>query len=198
MGFYDRDYQRGSYYDRQPGFHLGGERTLTTNLVLIMVGIYVIQILTRGQRPDVGWFTELFSLHADVPLRPWRAFEFLTYGFLHDVWGLQHILFNMITFWFFGRSIEYRYGKREYLLFFRVAIVVSGMTWVVGELVANRGWSEASALGASGGISAVLLLFCLNFPHQLIYIWGVLPIPAWVFAVLFVGQDVFGAMGRHS
>ena len=36
MGFNDRDYQRGDYYDRQPGFNLGGARTLTTNLVIAM------------------------------------------------------------------------------------------------------------------------------------------------------------------
>lgn len=198
MGFYDRDYQRGGSYDRQPGFYLGGERTLTTNLVLLMIGIYIIQILTRGQYPDSGWFTELFSLHADVVKRPWQVYQFLTYGFLHDVWGIQHILFNMITLWFFGRSVEYRYGKREYLLFFLISVVVAGVTWFLGEFAANRALSPVVALGASGGISAVLILFCLNFPHQLIYIWGVLPIPAWVFAILFVGQDIYGTMGRNA
>ena len=44
-------------------------------------------------------------------------------------------------------------------------------------------------LGASGGIAAVLILFCLNFPHQLLYVYGILPVPAWVFALIFVGQD---------
>lgn len=199
MGFYDRDYQRGGYYDRQPGFYLGGQRTLTTNLVIVMVGVYLVQLFTRGQQPpDPGWFTDLFSLHANFILQPWRVFELLTYGFLHDVWNLQHIVFNMIALWFFGRSIEYRYGKREYLAFFLVSVVVAGFAWFVAEYVAHRGLTDSTMLGASGGISAVLLLFCLNYPHQLIYIYGVIPIPAWVFAILFVGFDLAGSMGHHA
>ena len=54
------------------------------------------------------------------------AFQLLTYGFLHDVWQIQHIIFNMLALWFFGRSVEYRYGKREYLAFFLVSVVVAG------------------------------------------------------------------------
>jgi membrane associated rhomboid family serine protease len=198
MGFYDRDYQRGGYYDRQPGFYLGGPRTLTTNLVLVMIGIYVVQLLTRGQPPDSGWFTDLFSLHADVVKRPWQIFQFLTYGFLHDVFNIQHIIFNMLGLWFFGRVVEERYGRTEYLTFFLVAVVVAGAIWFLSELVAHRGLTDVALLGASGGLTAVLILFCLNFPHQMIYIWFVLPIPAWVAAIVFVGLDLMGAMGRPT
>jgi membrane associated rhomboid family serine protease len=198
MGIYDRDYQRGGNYDRQPGFYLGGARTLTTNLVIVMFAIFVVQLVTRGeQRSDDGWFTNLFSLRADVLNRPWQAFELLTYGFLHDPWGFQHIIFNMIGLWFFGRAVEYRYGKQEFLAFFLIAVIFAGLTWTLGEFVAHRGLTQAQMLGASGGISAVLVLFCLNFPHQLIYIWGVFPLPAWVFAILFVGYDIYNNVTGH-
>jgi membrane associated rhomboid family serine protease len=196
MGIYDRDYQRD--YNPPGGFNLGGTTTLTTKLVLVMVAIYFVQLATRGPMPPAdGRFTDLFSLHADVVKRPWLIFQFLTYGFLHDPWSIQHILFNMVGFWLFGRMIEYRYGQREYLSFFLVAIVVSGVVWVLGEFVANRQLVQnVQILGASGGIAAVLLLFCLNYPRQIIYIWAVLPVPAWVFAIFFVGMDLMGASGR--
>jgi membrane associated rhomboid family serine protease len=198
MGFYDRDYQRGDYYERQSGFYLGGPRTLTTNLVIVMFVIYVLQIATRGPRSD-GWFTETFSLHGEVITHPWLAFQLLTYGFLHDVRHVGHIVFNMIALWFFGRSVEYRYGKREYLTFFLVSVVAAGVTYLVGEFIAHRNVQEIPAmLGASGGISAVVILFCLNFPHQIIYIWGVLPVPAWALGILFIGQDVYGAAIRQT
>jgi membrane associated rhomboid family serine protease len=194
MGFNDRDYQR-EYYDRQPGFYLGGPRTLTTNLVIVMFAVYVIQVVTR----DDGWFTNTFSLHGYVLTRPWMAFQLLTYGFLHDVRNVGHIVFNMLAFWFFGRSVEYRYGKREYLTFFLMSMVVAGATYLAGEFIAHRDVRAIpSMLGASGAVSAVVILFCLNFPHQTLYVWGILPIPAWVLGVIYVGSDVFGAMGRHS
>jgi rhomboid family protein len=195
MGIYDRDYQRG-YYGQAPGFHLGGSLTLTSKIAIVMFGVYVVQMLTRGQFPNDGWFTDLFSLHANFVKQPWRFFELLSYGFLHDVWDLKHIIFNMIAFWFFGRSVEYRYGRQEFLAFFLTAIVASGLAWTLGEYIANRQLTPVQILGASGGISAVLIVFCFNFPHQMVYIYGVLPIPAWVFAILFVGMDIFGASGR--
>lgn len=194
MGFNDRDYQR-DYYDRQPGFYLGGPRTLTTNLVIVMFAVYVIQVVTR----DDGWFTNTFSLHGYVLTRPWMAFQLVTYGFLHDVRNVGHIVFNMIALWFFGRSVEYRYGKREYLTFFLVSMVVAGATYLAGEFIAHRDVRMIpSMLGASGAVSAVVILFCLNFPHQTLYVWGILPIPAWVLGVIYVGSDIFGAMGRQS
>jgi membrane associated rhomboid family serine protease len=199
MGFLDRDYQRDNSYDRAPGYHVGGDMTLTTKLVIAMLVIYVLQIVTRGAGPgQSGAFTNLFSLHGDVLKQPWRFFELVTYGFLHDPFRLQHIVFNMIALWFFGRSVEYRYGRREYLTFYLVAVAIAGLAWLVAELIATGGRSNAMMMGASGAIAAVLVLFCINFPHQLVYIWGVLPIPAWVFAVLFIGQDLWGAVGQHA
>jgi len=201
MGIYDRDYERGHSYGESTGFHLGGSTTWTTKLVILMCVVYALQILFKSSgeiRGNDGWFTEWFSLHADVLRQPWLAFEFLTYGFLHDVDDFKHILFNGFVFWMFGRSVEHRYGGREYVTFFLAAIVSAGITWVAGELFAQGGLANATMLGASGGIAAVLLLFCLNFPHQRVYIWGVLPLPAWLFAILFVGMDVFGAVHPHE
>jgi rhomboid family protein len=202
MGIYDRDYERNRGYGGSPGYHLGGQLTWTTKLVIVMFAVYAVQLLTRPTQParpgGVGWFTETFSLHADLLRRPWLAFELVTYGFLHSVTDIKHILFNTLALWMFGRSVEYRYGAREYLTFFFAAVAFAGLFWVLGEMVANGGMADISMLGASGGITAVLLLFCLNFPHQQVFIWGVLPLPAWMFAILFIGLDVAGAVARQG
>jgi membrane associated rhomboid family serine protease len=200
MGIYDRDYERDNTYDDSPGIRLGGQRTWTTNLVIVMFAVYGIQLMTKPaqmmQGGGEGWFTDLFSLHADVLRHPWMAFELLTYGFLHDVGDLKHILFNMLALWMFGRSVEGKYGRHEYLVFFLAAVVFAGACWLIGELVVRQQMVDAALLGASGGIAAVLILFCLNFPHQQVFIWGILPLPAWVFAIVFVGIDMFGASGH--
>jgi membrane associated rhomboid family serine protease len=202
MGFYDRDYQRG-YYGQQNGFNLGGPTSLTTKLVIVMFAVYVVQLLTKPSQPvsaiDDGWFTNLFRLYPDVFRRPWYLFELLTYGFLHDTGDLRHIIFNMVGLWFFGRAVEYRYGSREYLAFFLVAIVASGVVWILGELFANRGFvSLPPILGASGGVTAVLILFALNFPHQTVLFMFFIPMPMWVLALIIVGMDAMGAVNRSD
>jgi len=199
MGIYDRDYGRDGSYGESPGFHLGGPRSWTTNLVIVMFGIYVVQLLTTSDPNNLGWFTNTLRLHADVLQRPWLGFQFLSYGFLHDPGDLRHILFNMLGLWMFGRAVESRYGKREYLIFFLVAIVLSGLAWVLAEFVSSREMLQnISMLGASGGVAAVLLLFALNFPRRLIFVWAILPVPAWAFALFFVGMDIMGAVSREG
>ncbi len=200
MGLYDRDYGRDNY--GQPGLRLDGPRTLTTNLVLVTFAVYLLQIFTMPAQAavpgDMGWVTNLGSLYADVLQRPWMVFEFLTYGFLHDPQDIKHIVFNMIGLWFFGRAVEMRFGRQEFLAFYLVAIVFAGLVWCVSQWLMFGVGLHIGMLGASGGLSAVLILFALNFPKQLVYIWGILPIPAWAFAIFFVGSDLMGALNRSG
>jgi membrane associated rhomboid family serine protease len=168
-----------------------------------MFGIYIVQLLTRPNQPaspvDAGWFTNTFRLYPDVLVRPWNLFQLVTYGFLHDLSDIKHILFNMLTLWIFGRRVEERYGRREYLFFFLAAVVVAGLTWVMGEFAANQRMNPLPAmLGASGGIAAVVILFAMNFPHQTVLFNFFIPMPMWVLALILVGIDVLGAIDRSG
>jgi membrane associated rhomboid family serine protease len=170
---------------------------MSTNLVLITVGVYLLQLFTQPAQPagDSGWVTENLSLHADVLKRPWMLFELLSYGFLHSTNDLKHLLFNMIGVWMFGRTIEQRYGRQEFLAFYLVAIVFAGSCWYLAQWFSLGQQSpHVQMLGASGGLSAMLILFVFNFPKQMIYIWGIFPLPAWAFGLFFISQDLMGAV----
>jgi hypothetical protein len=54
----------------------------------------------------------------------------------------------------------------------------------------------ATALGASGGVVAVVILFAFNFPHRTVLFMFFLPMPMWVAALILVGFELTGAMGR--
>jgi membrane associated rhomboid family serine protease len=183
MGIYDRDYERG--YRPEPGFELGGPRMMTTNLILVTVGLYVVQLVTGP------WYEQTFALTADWYWRPWQAFKLLTYGFLHAPNDLWHIALNMLGLFFFGRDVEQRYGRREYLIFYLAAIVVAGLVWTIAEIPSG---GRGVAIGASGGVTAVVILFALNFPYRTVLFMFFLPMPMWVAAVIFVVLDALGAM----
>jgi membrane associated rhomboid family serine protease len=190
MGIYDRDYQRGgNYYDRQPGFYLGAPRMMNTNIILVTCGLYIVQYVVGG------WYDQTFALSADWYRRPWTAYQLLTYGFLHDPHNLWHIVLNMLGLFFFGRDVELRYGRREYLLFYLIGIVVSGLIWTIAEIPAG---SQATMLGASGGVIAVVILFAFNFPYRTVLFMFFLPMPMWVAAVIFVVVDALGAMNVRN
>ena len=109
MGIYDRDYHRSGNYDREPGFYLGALRMMTTNIILITCALFVVQKVAGP------WYENAFALHANWYRQPWKAYQLLTYGFLHAPDDLWHIVLNMLGLFFFGREVELRYGRREYL-----------------------------------------------------------------------------------
>jgi membrane associated rhomboid family serine protease len=189
MGFYDRDYQRGWSNEREPGIHVGVPSTLTTKLVIVTCAVYLLQLATDP------WLTDVAALQGNWFRRPWLAYQLLTYGFLHSTTDLWHIALNMFGLWLFGREVEARYGKREFLAFYLVAIVVAGLVWSLAELP-TRG--AAIMMGASGGIAAVVILFAMNFPYRTILFMFIIPMPMWVFALLIVGMDAMGAVNRSG
>ena len=194
MGIYDREYSRGE----EPGFHFGGgARTATTTLVLITIAVYVLQLLTSDDRAAApGGITGLLALQSDTWRYPWKWYQFFSYGFLHATGDLKHILFNMFGFWMFGRDVEQRYGRREYVTFYLVAIFVAGISWLITDNLSAGPAGTAVLIGASGGVAAVLILFALNYPRRTVLLFGIVPMPAWVLAVLIVLLDLNGALAR--
>lgn len=191
MGFYDRDYQRGgNYYDRQPGLHLGGPMSVVTQLIIVNAIVYVVQLLSHN------WLTEAWLLYTGWYHEPWQAYRLLTYGFLHSPGDLWHILMNMFALWLFGRDIENRYGSREFLAFYLIAIVVAGIIWTISEIPNADPTRPTAMFGASGGVTAVLVLYAFNFPHQTVYYNFFIPMPMWLLAVIFVGADAIHAINR--
>ena len=137
-----------------------------------------------------------FAVRTDTLVQPWTWYQFLTYGFVHDPNGINHILFNMIGLFFFGRAVEQRLGTSEFLRFYLVAIVIGG---ILGSLAFRlEGIPNGSIIGASGAVIATTILFACYYPHAEILLMFVLPVKAWVIAVLFVVSDLAGALGLMS
>jgi len=112
----------------------------------------------------------------------------LTHGFVHADW--QHLLFNMITLYFFGRYVERMFepyiGAAGFVLFYLSAILVA----ILPTYLRHRHDARYRSLGASGAVSAVLFAFILADPWSLIFVFFV-PLPAIVYAVLYVGYSVW-------
>lgn len=182
MGLYDREYA----HDSQPGYHLGAPRMLTTTLVLITVGVYVLQIVLGPA------FARWFVLYGDWYREPWNAYRLLTYGFLHDPNSVWHILFNMFALWTFGKPVEQTYGRVTFGWFYLTAIVFSGLVWSISELATP---GNGVALGASGGVVGVVILFALNYPHARGIVFPIpFPIPMWALGIGLVVMDLWGAI----
>lgn len=112
----------------------------------------------------------------------------LTHGFVHA--DTMHLLFNMITLYFFGRAVEGVFstwiGPFGFLGFYLSAIVVA----ILPSYMRHRHDPNYRSLGASGAVSAVLFSFILFDPWSLIIVF-VVPMPAILYSILFVGYSIW-------
>ena len=111
------------------------------------------------------------------------------YGFIHADWA--HLIFNMITLFFFGRLIEQVMAQISgsvltFPLFYLGALVVS----ILPTYLKNKNNPNYLSLGASGAVSAVLFAFILLSPWSLIFVLFI-PAPAIVYAVFYVGYSLW-------
>ena len=105
--------------------------------------------------------------------------RFLTSGFVHA--DMMHLAINMFVLWSFGNAIEKFYfpaflsdfSAQKYMLLYFGGIVVASLPSYVRH---NRNPNYA-ALGASGGVSAVVFAAILFEPWQNLYLYGVIAIP---------------------
>jgi len=117
----------------------------------------------------------------------------LGYGLIHA--DGSHLLFNMITLYFFGAATERLYeqhlGVLGFALFYAGGLLVS----VLPSYFQHKDDPNYRSLGASGAVSAVLFAFILLQPWATIYVY-VLPVPAIIYAVLYVVWSIYADRRR--
>jgi membrane associated rhomboid family serine protease len=108
----------------------------------------------------------------------------ITHMFAHG--SAMHLLGNMAVLFFLGTLVERRYGSGKYAALY----FVSGLFAALAEgAVAPGGY----LLGASGALAGVMAAFVRHYPRAMLFIYGVLPMPAWLFIVLWLGYNMWGA-----
>jgi membrane associated rhomboid family serine protease len=101
---------------------------------------------------------------------PWQL---VTYGFMHDTYGLSHILFNMFGLWMFGRDIERTMGSRRFITYYMTCVVGAGIVQLVAAWMSN---ADYLTVGASGGVFGILLAYAMTFPNRTVMLL-IPPIP---------------------
>lgn len=122
----------------------------------------------------------------------------VTYMFIHAGWS--HVFFNMLGLLFFGIAVEKAVGTKEFLLMYFVIGILSGLFSVAFYFLTGNYF--VSLVGASGAIYGILFAYAVIFPRSVIYIWGLIPVPApilvFVYALIeFFSQFFSGSNVAH-
>jgi membrane associated rhomboid family serine protease len=158
-------------------------------LLLVLNAIVFAMWLALGVSP---FMTENFLVSADA-LEAGRWWTLLTSAFSHVLF--IHFLLNMYVLATFGAIVEHFIGSARFLVFYLAAAVVASASHAgVSAYLLDK--PELPALGASGGVSGVVILFSLMIPRARILLLGLIPMPAIVGAAAFVAIDLIGLMAQ--
>ena len=137
--------------------------------------LYTYGMVPSNLTQGAGWMTLVTSM------------------FLHAGWG--HILGNMLFLWIFGDNIEDAFGHVKYLCYYIASGVAAGLFQYVFEP-----YSHIPVIGASGAIAGVLGGYLFLFPKarvDILVLFKVFTLPAWVVLTAWFGFQVFGGLNAQ-
>lgn len=163
--------------------------TVVSIIIKLNIIVFILWFIL-APRPEFMLQNFLVSWSAVTSGRFWTL---LTSVFSHNM--LFHLLINMYVFFGFGSAMERVLGSKKFLFFYLMAGLVGSLGHcLVSSLILKA--PEIPALGASGAVSGVILVFSLMFPREKLLILGIIPIPAIFGALLFVGLDIWGLIAQ--
>jgi membrane associated rhomboid family serine protease len=117
-----------------------------------------------------GWLIREFGLSVGG-LESGGWWQFVTYAFLHG--NLLHLALNMVSLFFAGRLVEEEIGGWRFLLLYALGALGGG----VGQMLLAPS-VDATLVGASGSVFAVMLAFATIFRDQeiLALVFFILPV----------------------
>ncbi len=193
------DDERSRSWSRSPASWSGVRWVITLTL-----GVFVLQLVESGLLGTQN-LTALGALRAwqrpsDAELltgsvehgafNVWFVPQLVSYALLHA--GLGHIFWNLLFLFFFGPELEAKLGRRGFLRLYIGGAAAGGLLQWIWYLVKG---DSGMVIGASGAVFAVSVVYALNWPHRTLLIWGLLPVPVWLFVSLEVLLNVIGFLG---
>ena len=156
------------------------------NLTLILIAVNFFVYLLTEFSPQI---VRYLGMHPQLVLSGY-FWQPLSYMFVHA--GFGHIFFNMLALFFFGTQIERTVGSWEFLLYYLLTGVLSGVFSLL--LYSLLGPQAPFLLGASGAIYAVLFGFAAFYPDAKILLFGLIPIRSVVLVLGYTAIEVFSQL----
>lgn len=138
-----------------------------------------------------------FTVSSRGVLRDHRYHTCITACFSHK--DFFHLLANMFTLYFCGPTVAAIVGTRSFVALYLCSGIFSSICHVSAPYIIPKSfpsyWKISTndrALGASGSVSSIVTFFCISNPSAIIHLWGILPVPAALLGIGFIGYDFMG------
>lgn len=158
---------------RRPSF--GQRRSATVALLILNVIIFIIQ----------KWSFDRWRILQDyLPLsveglRHGYVWQLVTFQFLHS--NFEHLLFNCIVIFMFGRGVEEALSRRAFLTLYFSSGIIGGLFQSLASVILGQ---AGSVVGASAGGFGLTAAYAVLFPDSVFMLLFILPVPARFFLVI--------------
>ena len=110
----------------------------------------------------------------------------ITSGFLHV--DVTHLLFNMLTLYFFADVVIRGFGAPKFLIIYAVSLLAGSLL----AMFFHKNEPYYSAVGASGAVTGILYAAILLQPDMKLLLYFAIPIPAYVLGIGYLLYSIYG------
>jgi membrane associated rhomboid family serine protease len=161
-------------------------------LLLVNTAVFIVYFI--GGRSLGSHITALFSLYWAGAIRSLFVWQIFTYMFLHG--GVMHLLFNMLTLWFFGTQLERDWGTRRFLKYYFYCGMAAGVCVLIADVLTSDYFTPT--IGASGAIFGILVAFGVLYPNQTVLMNFLFPIKAKYLVMIYAAIELLLTFGPNN
>ncbi|EJL65225.1 rhomboid family intramembrane serine protease [Flavobacterium sp. CF136] len=157
----------------------------------ILIGIIVANALISYKGFNDLAFFRKYEFHVGS-IRSGEQIRMLSSGFLHA--DIMHLAFNMLTLWFFAPTVIDYLGNFSFILVYVGSLIFGSLL----TMLFHKNDYSYRAVGASGAVTGVLYSAILLQPDMMLGIFGIIPIPAYLFGILYLLYSIYGMKAKND
>ena len=157
----------------------------------ILIGIIVANVLMSYKGFNDLSFFRKYEFHVGS-IRAGEQIRMFSSGFLHA--DFPHLIFNMLTLYFFAPVVIAYLGNFSFALIYLGSLIFGSLL----TMVLHKNEYGYRAVGASGAVTGVLYSAILLQPDMMLGIFFVIPIPAYLFGILYLMYSIYGMKAKND
>ncbi|MFV8327722.1 rhomboid family intramembrane serine protease [Flavobacterium sp. ZS1P14] len=156
-----------------------------------LIAIIVVNVLISYKGFNDLIFFRKYEFHVGS-IRAGEQIRMLSSGFLHA--DLPHLIFNMLTLYFFAPVVIGFLGDLSFVLIYFGSLIFGSLL----TMIFHKNQYNYRAVGASGAVTGVLYSAILLQPDMMLGIFFVIPIPAYLFGILYLLYSIYGMKAKND
>lgn len=170
--------------------------------IAVFALVFVFNTFAFLFKSDQNFIIQWFTLPADFQELLTKPWSIITYGFVHA--RFLHILFNLIALFFIGNLFTEYFTPKQFINFYVLGTLFGGIIFLLSYNYFPALTKDADGsllLGASAGVSAILVGIATYLPNYQLKIPLIGYIKLWHIAVFWIVLDIIqipmGNAGGH-